>query len=69
MRHDRPVTGGHLLALVIVGLGAFLLATIGSMSVQLSRSNAITMPVFQIATTIAAIVALRIPRVIENQRM
>ena len=59
LAHERPVTGGHALAgLVIAGLGIFLLATIGTLSTRPSRSNAIALLVFQILTTAAAMVAL-----------
>ena len=57
--HERPPTGGHALAgLVILGFGIFLLAGIGTLAVQKSRTNAIWLLVFQILTTAAAIVAL-----------
>lgn len=57
--HERPPTGGHALAgLVILAFGIFLLAGIGTLAVQKSRTNAIWLLVFQILTTTAAVGAL-----------
>lgn len=62
--HERPPTGGHALAgLLILGFGIFLLAGIGTLAVQKSRTNAIWLLVFQILTTAAAVGALLMQRI------